>query len=135
MRPAAAARRRLFAAAPLIALGLALTSATPTRAPTIWTGAATGRWFLPGIWSAGVPTALTGAQIDSGTAVVGSPGAAANDLSIGVFGTGTLAIESGGTVSNGHGYVGLAAGSTGTVTVDGAGSTWTNFGSIVVGNS
>ena len=77
-RAAAPARRRLLATTSLIALGLALTSATPTRAQTVWTGANPGNWFVPGNWTGGVPTAGNNALIDSGTAVVGSPGAAAN---------------------------------------------------------
>src|ERR1700682_4353026 len=73
---AAPARRRLLPTTSLIALGLALTSATPTRAQTFWTGANPGNWFVPGNWTAGVPTAGTSAHIDSGTAVIGSAGGA-----------------------------------------------------------
>ena len=46
---------------------------------------------------------------------------------VGGQGTGTLTIQDGGAVnSSGGGSVGLAAGSTGTVTVTGPGSTWNN---------
>ena len=38
--------------------------------------------------------------------------------------TGMLTITNGGTVENQYGYIGYSAGSTGTVTVDGTGSTW-----------
>ena len=49
------------------------------------------------------------------------------NLVVGGLGTGTLTIQNGGTVnSGGGGSVGLAAGSTGTVTVTGPGSTWNN---------
>ena len=38
-------------------------------------------------------------------------------------------------MSNGYGFIGADPGSTGAVTVDGAGSTWTNSGDLYVGNS
>jgi T5SS/PEP-CTERM-associated repeat protein/autotransporter-associated beta strand protein len=47
-------------------------------------------------------------------------------------GNGTLNILNGGAVSNTHSYVGFFS-DTGTVTVDGAGSSWTNFGNLYVG--
>ena len=48
-------------------------------------------------------------------------------ITVGAQGTGTLTIQDGGTMnSHGGGSVGLAAGSTGTVTVTGPGSTWNN---------
>jgi T5SS/PEP-CTERM-associated repeat protein/autotransporter-associated beta strand protein len=46
--------------------------------------------------------------------------------------TGTLNIQNGGTVSNTIGYVGYSGG-TGTVTVDGAGSSWTSSGILYLG--
>ena len=49
------------------------------------------------------------------------------NLVVGGLGTGTLTIQNGGMVnSGGGGSVGLSAGSTGTVTVTGPGSTWNN---------
>ena len=56
-----------------------------------------------------------------------------NNLAVGQNGTGTLTIQSGGTVSNVFGAVGNLPGSQGTVTVTGAGSTWTNTGTVMVG--
>ena len=56
-------------------------------------------------------------------------------LSVGFSGNGTLIITNGGAVGNSDGYIGNNAGSTGTATVDGAGSTWTNNGSLFVGKS
>ena len=44
-----------------------------------------------------------------------------------------LAIQNGGTLTDFGGFVGNLPGSQGTVTVSGAGSTWTNVGTIVVG--
>ena len=57
------------------------------------------------------------------------------DLTIGVSGTGTLNIQNGGVVSNVNGKIDperLPTG-VGTVTVDGAGSTWNNSGALSVG--
>ncbi len=53
-------------------------------------------------------------------------------LCVGDSGAGTLTIRNGGAVSNATiGHLGFNAGSTGTVTVDGAGSSWTNSGLVV----
>jgi T5SS/PEP-CTERM-associated repeat protein len=49
-----------------------------------------------------------------------------SDLGVGLTGNGTLTIRDGITVSSSDGYVGYGLGSTGTVSVDGTGSTWTN---------
>ena len=51
---------------------------------------------------------------------------------IGYYGTGTLNIQNGGQVSNAYGYLGHYTGSTGTATVDGSGSKWTNSGDLTV---
>jgi len=48
-------------------------------------------------------------------------------------GTGTLNIQNGGEVSNTYGFLGEDPGSSGTVTVDGTGSKWTNSGDLYVG--
>jgi len=73
----------------------------------------------------------------TGTATVDGAGSTwtnSSDLYVGAFGgTGTLNIQNGGTVTNTIGFIGYDAGSTGTATVDGAGSTWTNSSSLQVG--
>jgi len=56
------------------------------------------------------------------------------NLRVGGVGTGTLDVLDGGSVTSAAAYVAADAGSTGTVTVNGAGSTWTNVGSLYVGN-
>ncbi len=75
----------------------------------------------------------------SGTATVSGSGSIwdnYSDFYVGDFGSGTLNITNGGSVSNAaHGYIGGSLGSTGAVTVDGAGSTWTILRSFYVGNS
>ncbi len=56
-------------------------------------------------------------------------------MNIGNSGTGTLTVQNGGTVSNTSASIANAAGSLGTATVTGAGSTWTGSGSLNIGNS
>ena len=53
---------------------------------------------------------------------------------VGYSGAGTLTIQNGGTVSNDTAILGYY-GSTGTVTVDGAGSSWTVPATLYVGDS
>jgi outer membrane autotransporter protein len=128
-------RTHLLATTVVAAALLAATSST--RAQTSWTGAISSDWFTPGNWTASVPNGATPALIDTVTpnaTVVGTAGATASQLNVGFGGTGMLTIQSGGTVSSGIGIaiVGNAAGSQGTVTVTGAGSTLT-FPSLFVG--
>jgi T5SS/PEP-CTERM-associated repeat protein len=54
-------------------------------------------------------------------------------LSVGAAGTGTLTITNGATVAVGNAYVGQAAGSTGSVLVDGAGSSWITANVMALG--
>ena len=56
--------------------------------------------------------------------VIASPGALARNLSVGANGTGTLTIQTGGTLNNSFGTVGNLPGGLGTVLVTGAGSNW-----------
>src|SRR5262249_58349625 len=65
----------------------------------------------------------------------GGTGTMLGNLPVGDSGTGTLTIQNGGAVSNQLGFIGLSSGSSGTVTVTGAGSSWTNAGTLFVGNS
>ena len=70
----------------------------------------------------------------SGRLDVGAGGSAsAVNLIVGQSGVGTLAVQTGGTVTDFGGFVGDLPGSQGTATVSGAGSTWTNTGTIQVG--
>ena len=55
------------------------------------------------------------------------------NLYVGFSGTGTLTIQSGGTVTDTFGYIGYNPGSSGTVTVAGPNATWTNTSSLNVG--
>jgi T5SS/PEP-CTERM-associated repeat protein/autotransporter-associated beta strand protein len=56
-------------------------------------------------------------------------------LYVGFTGHGTLNILNGGSVSSGMGIIAVDPGSTGAVTVNGAGSGWTTAGDLYVGNS
>ena len=75
----------------------------------------------------------------TGTAIVDGPGSTwtnTEDLRVGYSdGTGVLTITNGGTVSNYYGILGYYAGSSGTVTVDGVGSSWTSTGRLLVGRN
>jgi fibronectin-binding autotransporter adhesin len=55
-------------------------------------------------------------------------------LDVGRFGPGMLAVEGGGAVISTYGQIGLYAGAIGTVSVTGAGSSWTSNSSIYVGH-
>jgi len=57
-----------------------------------------------------------------------------NRIYIGNYGAGTVNIQNGGLVSNVRGYIGTYAGSNGTVSVDGVGSSWSNSENLYVGN-
>ena len=54
-------------------------------------------------------------------------------FNVGQWGSGELNITNGGAVSIGRGHIGNTPSSTGTVTIDGAGSTWTNRDYLHVG--
>ena len=70
-------------------------------------------------------------NFDGGSSVFTLTGS--DTLYVGLFGTGTLNITNGGAVSNTNSRIGTMG--TGTVTVDGANSTWTNSGDLNVGQS
>jgi subtilase-type serine protease len=56
------------------------------------------------------------------------------DMTVGQSGAGTLSIMGGASVTNDYTYLASETGSTGTVLVDGTGSSWTNTGEIYVGD-
>jgi fibronectin-binding autotransporter adhesin len=57
----------------------------------------------------------------------------AREFHVGEFNSGTLTVQSGGTVSDTEGWIGKWINGSGTVTVDGAGSSWTNSESLTIG--
>lgn len=72
----------------------------------------------------------------SGGGTEPSPWSVPNDLIVGNSNSGTLVIRNGGSVSSGAGtHLGEASSGDGTVTVTGAGSSWTNTRSIRIGNN
>ncbi|MFG1395257.1 autotransporter domain-containing protein, partial [Xanthobacter agilis] len=78
---------------------------------------------------ASMPPARAGEVIDGGTTVTvpgtySSPWNVDDVLYVGYSGTGTLTIEDGGTVTSETAYIGFSSGSSGTVTVTGADSSW-----------
>src|SRR2546425_1182686 len=122
--------------------------AVPALAHTVWTDGI-GDWFTPSNWSAGVPNFVDDAEINNGgTAQIGSPGAKAGNLYLGVgtfdsgnllisgsgiltnssgllvglSGSGVLTVQNGGAVSDFRGFVGTLADSNGSAVVEGAGS-------------
>ena len=121
----------------LATIALFAASTVSTHAQTNWTGAFSNGWFNFRNWDAGVPTQTTSANIDTVTpnsTEIRGAGATAQNLAVGQNGTGMLAIQTGGTLTDfGFGTVGNLPGAPGTVTVTGPGSSWTNYGTVVVG--
>ena len=80
----------------------------------------------------GVAVGATGAALVDG---IGSSWTISvhGSLIVGESGTGTLTVSNGGKVNDGWGIIGSNAGSAGSVTVDGSGSTWINSYSLFVG--
>ncbi len=115
--------------------------------PSTWDSSTTG---YIGIFGSGTMDISSGSDVTDKDGYIGyysgSTGAVTVDgsgstwtnnanLVVGYRGNGTLNITDGGTVSNnGYGYIGENNGSTGTVSVDGPGSTWTNNGNLKVGD-
>jgi fibronectin-binding autotransporter adhesin len=81
--------------------------------------------------------AYIGSLTGSGVVTVNGTGSTWTNstyLYVGYYGgTGTLSITNHGSVSSSSGYLGNYSGSAGAVTVDGAGSTWTNSSVLYVG--
>ncbi|MGJ4925992.1 autotransporter outer membrane beta-barrel domain-containing protein [Bradyrhizobium sp. HKCCYLRH3095] len=95
-------------------------------------------WFNVGNWTGIVPDNTASTRIDTITpdpTLVGAPGAKAADVRIGVSATGALMLQNGGSLSNTLGIIGDNAGSIGTATVDGAGSSWANSVDLLVGSA
>lgn len=112
-------RRKLLAGGSVLALNLAAIAALqPALAQPVTT---------TGDVSSTSPT---------GTPPVETPDWTTGDLTIGVSGTGTGTVQDGGWIwTEGAGTLGKNAGSSGTVTVTGAGSEWDVLGELIVGGS
>ena len=121
-----------------VALGMILASTMPSCAVEFWNGSASTNWFTVGNWTAIVPDNTTSTRIDTVTpnaTVIGAAGAQSTGLRVGVSATGALTIQNGGTMNNTLGIIADNAGSVGTATVDGAGSSWTNSCDFYVGHN
>ena len=108
----------------------------PAHAQSDWTGLVSPNWSLSGNWIGGIPIQTRDAEINTVTpnaTVLSNAGNLARNLTVGANGTGELTIQNGGTLANSFGTVGDLPGGVGTVTITGAGSSWSNAGSIVIG--
>ena len=116
-----------------LAAGLSIIATSTWAADANW-NVDDGSWFNSSNWLLGVaPTGSDNTYIDNaGTAQVSSGVAQAALLYVGNSGDGTLDITNGGAVSNTGGVIADIAGSNGSVTVDGVGSSWTNANSLVI---
>ncbi len=102
---------------------------------TSWNNLGTADWFVSGNWDNGVPTNFTDAIINNGgTSQIGAAGAEAREVRVGDTTSGELEIFGGGTlVSATHATIAAKVGSTGTVTVTGAGTSWNSSRNLFVG--
>jgi T5SS/PEP-CTERM-associated repeat protein len=109
-------------------------------ATVTWTGANGGNWTTGTNWStSSAPGSADTAVVNSGAAdgpIISSSAGTVTNTEIGTTATnGIFSIQAGGSLTDANGYLGLNAGSIGTATVSGTGATWTNTGSLFVGNS
>lgn len=117
------------------ALALFLVAAAPAEAQTsLWTNTGSGNWTTPGNWDTGtIPSATVGADLENGgTAVVTSTGQTVNLLQIGATGAGSLVIQNGGTLTQASGVAFTLIG-TGSLIINGQGSTYTTPNDLVLG--
>jgi T5SS/PEP-CTERM-associated repeat protein len=138
---AALAAPRAALACGLGGTALAMVSlAGPARGGTpAWVGNASTDWFTAGNWNpAAVPTTTDDVTVDSTsphTTAVNGGAAASQQIFVGAIGAGNLAITNGGSLATSSaGYLGFFANGAGVVTVDGAGSNWTNAVGLDVGH-
>ena len=106
-------------------------------------------WLLSGNGGDGTLHIMSGGAVSSGSSFAGIFGGSGNvtvdglgstwtisgDLSVGEAfgGVGAVTISQGGHVTNANGFIANGSSSTGSVQVDGAGSTWINSGNVYVG--
>jgi outer membrane autotransporter protein len=104
-----------------------------------WNGTVSSDWFTGGNWADGtVPTATDIVILDAvtpHTPMVDSGAASAWRLFVGDFSAGALTIKNGGVVGDTLGVLGYDARGTGTATITGTGSTWSNSGLLSIGDS
>lgn len=120
---------------------------TSPNATVINGGAAAGANLVVGLGAGGTLQVLQGGSMTATVTDIGSAahGAITVDgtgstlgagvLTVGEGGIGKLTISGGGTVNSTGTFLGYYGGSSGTASVDGAGSTWVNTGSLTVGEA
>src|SRR5262245_23847324 len=128
--------RLVFGAALLGTTALVGPIATPAAAQAVWQGA-TSDWFTDGNWSTGTkPTAGDTVVINQApNVIIENQAANAANIEIGDDAAAELVIVNGGSLNSGFSQIGSSAGSNATVSVSGAGSSWTSTSSITVGNA
>lgn len=135
-----AASRTLATSLLALAIGLAMSGPTTAVAATVTVrdpNLLDGSWYGPGAWSNGDPnlTIENHAYIDSVTpVVVDAIRADSWRVDIGHGSSGELFIQNGGVLESTAIFIATLAGSTGKVTVTGAGSQWIGNNSIGVGH-
>lgn len=123
---------------------MALSAGAASAQTAFWTGATSSDWTDASNWSAGIaPVAgqpvTIGQPPSQGPTVLGvngPVGVSVGITAVGQAGTvpGVLTIQNGSTLtSTGQARLGIAAGSTGIVTVTGPGSQWNALGPLVLG--
>ncbi|GAG48858.1 unnamed protein product, partial [marine sediment metagenome] len=137
----------------LVAAASIMAAGSPAAADTrTWDGSESNDWFYDLNWTpVGWPSQADDLYIYSGSPQTGSrvtvggggqitfDGPTASGtfsysyFPVGWTGSGALTISNGGQVANTDGWIGYNPGSSGDVTVNGLGSSWTNSGRLYVG--
>src|SRR5262245_50284791 len=93
------------------------------------------RWVgaLPLILALAFAPKLPGATVITGDVTPALPWSSSTNAKIGINGAGTLTVNAGSGLTSRDGTLGVNAGSTGTATITGAGSKWTNGPQFYVG--
>ncbi|WP_417583820.1 autotransporter domain-containing protein [Nitrincola sp.] len=125
---------------------------TPTPNPLIGDWDLGGNNLIVGVNATGTLTINDGSAVTNGAGIIGYLGSIGNSsvtvegagsrwtnsgiVSVGTGSTGSLAISDGGVVASTRGYIGREfSGSSGSVTVSGMGSLWTNSVDLFVGHA
>lgn len=128
--------RRLFGSISILALVAAVPQAYAGGVTGMWSGAGGADWSTDSNWSWSnqVPTSADEARVDSdGPLIASGTTAHANSLLVGLGNAGTLVVN--GTLETGGATLGYSGSSSGTITVSGPASQWTNTEGLSVGGS
>ncbi|TIX87227.1 autotransporter domain-containing protein [Rhizobium sp. P44RR-XXIV] len=132
----AAARAILRISTFLVPISACLTPVAAGAASLSWTGAVDSDWSNADNWSAAsVPSSITSVVIDGGNLpaeVLGGSSVSASDLTVGLDANGALTVFA--TLHTSSAALGSHAGATGLLDLTGAGASWQNDGTLVVGD-